>query len=88
MCDAIVEHPIVDVLSAAELALTFKKARLVIIPACIASRLYIPSTTSNVSRCAADFGPLIYFVPMLTKEISTSERFSMLHRADAGRGAG
>jgi hypothetical protein len=33
MCDAIVEHPIVDVLSATALALTFKKARLVIIPA-------------------------------------------------------
>ena len=33
MSDAIVEHLIVDVLSATALALTFKKARLVIIPA-------------------------------------------------------
>jgi hypothetical protein len=33
MCDAIVEHPMVDVLRAAALALTFKNARLVIIPA-------------------------------------------------------
>jgi hypothetical protein len=37
MCDAIVEQPIVDVLSATARALIFKKARLVIIPACIAS---------------------------------------------------
>jgi hypothetical protein len=46
MCDAIVEHPIVDVLSATALALTFKKARLVIITACI-EPIIIPSTTGK-----------------------------------------
>jgi hypothetical protein len=63
MCDAIVEHPIVDVLSATAPALTFKKARLVISTACIASRLLFLPQQAMYHDCAADFGPLIYFVP-------------------------
>ena len=56
MCDAIVEHPIVDVLSATALALTFKKARLVIIPtrASRADYKFLPQQTIY-HVCAADF---------------------------------